>query len=55
MEEFKENSVLFSKQYIIETDGIYPCGLETFWEIQTDKFEYFKDSIPSKLSQSYWM
>lgn len=55
MEGFKEKPVVFSKQYVKDTDDIYSYGLETFGESQAKRYELLIDNIASELTQSYWM
>ena len=55
MEEFKEKHVVFSRQYITDTDEIYNYGTETFGTSQANKYESFIDDTTTKLNQSYWM
>ena len=55
MEEFKEKPVVYSLQYVIDTDNIYNYGIEVFGENQAQKYESIIDKITSELAQRYWM
>ena len=55
MEEFKKRQVVFSLQYVIDTDNIYNYGKEIFGENQAQKYESNLDKITTELTISYWM
>jgi toxin ParE1/3/4 len=55
MEEFREKPVVFSKQYVLDTDNIYNYGIETFGVTQAKRYEALIDKITTELAQSYWM
>ena len=55
MEEFKEKPVVFSIQYVIDSDEIFNYSLETFGEMQALKYEALIDRITSELYLTYWM
>ena len=55
MAEFEPKPVVFSNQYIIDTQQIFLYGVETFGEIQARKYEELIDKIASDLTISYWM
>lgn len=55
MEGFKERPVVYSFQYVIDTDNIFNYGKEIFGENQALKYESIIDKITTELAQSYWM
>ena len=55
MEEFKERPVVFSLQYVIDTDNVYNYGKEIFGENQARKYESIIDKITAELALSYLM
>lgn len=55
MERFKERTVVFSLQYVIDTNNIYHYGKELFGENQAQKYESIIDKITSELAVSYLM
>ena len=55
MEGEEEKPVVYSKQYVSDTDHIYNYGLETFGQTQARNYENIIDIITSELSLSYWM
>jgi toxin ParE1/3/4 len=55
MPKFEVKPVVFSSQYVLDTDHIYQYGLETFGEVQAQKYEELIDKIASDLTLSYWM
>lgn len=55
MEKIEIKSVVYSKQYAIDTEEIYNYGVETFGISQALKYENFIDTITSGLSTTYLM
>lgn len=55
MSKFEAKPVVFSSQYVLDTDFIYQYGLETFGEVQAQTYEVLIDKIASDLIISYWM
>lgn len=55
MEELKEKSVVFSRQYASDTEEIYNYGVETFGEVQANIYENFIDRTTNELFHSYLM
>jgi len=55
MEGIKERPVVFSLQYVIDTDNIYNYGKEIFGENQAQKYESIIDKISKELTLSYLM
>ncbi|MDP3644903.1 MAG: type II toxin-antitoxin system RelE/ParE family toxin [Bacteroidota bacterium] len=55
MEGSKEKPVVFSLQYVIDTDKIYNYGIEIFGKNQAQKYESLIDKITTELSVCYWM
>ena len=55
MEGFKEKTVVFSLQYIIDMDNIYNYGIEVYGGNQAQKYEAMIDKITTELALSYWM
>jgi toxin ParE1/3/4 len=55
MEGEEERPVVYSRQYVSDTEQIYNYGLETFVETQAQNYENLIDKITSELALSYWM
>ena len=55
MEGFKERPVVFSMQYVIDTDHIYNFGKEIFGVNQAQKYESMIDKITAELALCYSM
>jgi len=55
MSKFEAKPGVFSSQYVLDTDHIYQYGLETFGEVQAQKYEELIDKIAADLNLSYWM
>jgi hypothetical protein len=53
MPKFEAKPVVFSNQYVLDTDHIYQYGLETFGEGQAKKYEELIDKIASDLNLNY--
>ena len=52
MEGFKERPVVFSLQYVIDTNNIFNYGKEIFGENQAQKYESIIDKITTELAIS---
>ena len=55
MEGIKEKVVVFSLQYVIDTNNIYNYSIEVFGGNQAQKYEAIIDKITTELALSYWM
>jgi plasmid stabilization system protein ParE len=53
MEESKEKSVVYSREYIVDTDNIYKYGVDTFGIVQAIRYEETIDKLAEELGQNF--